>query len=193
METSDSSGRYASVFNHFLLYQQGNSVNHVQKKQRMTTTWPPVGVLAVPSARLTTRARKVSPQWTAVAVLKEPTWMRRASVCPAQVVLAMIKTPLLQLDRLSSEMAPHGNYLQIPRFSFRTYRVQNTTWIQRLIEWLWQRGFEWCDIVENSSFCSSFQFDTGISTILIWSRVTTVRATGHFFHAINSSDIIWIH
>jgi len=111
-ETYNLSVRYTFVLPPIsYFFQQENSLNCVQLKQCMTTTWPVVVVLVVASAKLITLARPVSLLWMAVAVPREHTWMKRGNVCPMQVVPAMIKTQLFLLDRLSSKMAPHGNYL----------------------------------------------------------------------------------
>lgn len=92
------------------LPNQENSVHHVQQKQCMNTTWPPAAEPAAPSARLTTRVRPDSPQWTAADVPREPTWTRRAIVWPVQAAPAIIKTPLFLPDRRSEKTEPHGKY-----------------------------------------------------------------------------------
>lgn len=92
-----------------LPYQE-NSVNHVHREQCIAITWPAACVAVAPWARLTTPARSASPQWTAVAVLWEPTWTKRGSVWTGKAVPAIIRTTLFHLERLSTKTKAHGKY-----------------------------------------------------------------------------------
>lgn len=126
-EKSDSSGRYTLTLSlNFSLSHQANSVHHVQQEQCMTTTWPAAVVPAIRWARLTTPARPPSTKWTAVAVLREPIWTRRGSVCLVQAVPAMIKTLLFLVDRLSAKTAPHGKCRYVNRWALKSHKQHYT-------------------------------------------------------------------